>query len=144
MGDRYYQQQCDFFGIKRSEMIYMGRYPESPEAIKLRAKMDRKMGAPTSRTSTRITKADILEGLRACTGEANLFADTLKLTLPELDELFTKVSSEAASVPEFTMPSGRTKKPYCDAIISILGLSFSPNKMTIAGLKELLIFLGGK
>lgn len=144
MGDRYYQQQCDFFGIKRSEMIYMGLHPESPEAVKLRAKMNRKMGVPTSTVSTRVTKADILEGLRACTGEAHLFADTLKLTLPELDELFTKISSNADSVPEFTLPSGRAKKPYCDAVINILGLSFSPTKMTIAGLKELLVFLGGK
>lgn len=144
MSDRFYAQQCDYFGIKPAELIHMGRYPDSPDAIKLKAKMERKMGKKaTGQVGTktkRRTKADVLVEIREL-AECDKLDCLLKLTLEDMQQFKLALTTiDAESVPG--MPTGRLKAPYVNECKEFFGKDIDFNKLTVAGLKELLQHFG--
>ncbi|AJF40811.1 hypothetical protein [Vibrio phage JSF12] len=143
MGDRFYRQMCDHFGIKSAELLNLARHPDSEEAIKLRAKLEKKMGVKKSGTATsapkkKATKADYLLEIRDMFGLSDGLDDLLKLTAEDLVKLRMFLPSLVEQEVVIEMPSGRLKKPYIDAISSQLTCDVDWNKLTIVGLKQLI------
>lgn len=145
MSDRFYAQQCEFFGIKPTDLILMGRFPDSPESEKLRAKMERKLdklaggGAPSK--TRRVTKADVLVEIRELIGHEGLDC-LLKLTLPDLQKIKIALVSVMDNMVELEMPTGRIKAPYIKLLNEFLGCDVDFSKMTLPGLKEVLEHFG--
>lgn len=142
MSDRFYAQQCEYFGVKPAEMIHMGRYPDSEEAKKLRAKLERKMGgkAVAEPKAKKLTKADVLVEIRELIGHPGLDC-LLKLTLPDMQKIKLSLSgSDQLGCPD--MPTGRAKQPYVEAVAQLLNCDADFSKLTIAGIKEILEHFG--
>lgn len=143
MGQRFYHQQCEYFGIKPGDLIEMSLNPDCEKSEKLRKKMERKMsGKKTSGVTTtkskRRTKADILVEIRTALAVDGL-DDVLKLKMDELESLLVSVSS--GNTTHVAVPITRTKKPYVDCVNEALGSDIDLSKMTIKGLKELATIL---
>ncbi|WBU76560.1 hypothetical protein CHLORIS_151 [Vibrio phage Chloris] len=147
MSDRFYAQQCEYFGIKPAQLIHMGRYPDSDEAKKLKAKMYRKLGKKSTGTvanakAKKTTKADVLVDVRELMGHEGMDC-LLKLTLPDLQKLkLALVAMHENQVECPDMPTGRTKAPFITALNTFFNSDIDFAKMTIAGLKEVLEHFG--
>lgn len=136
MGDRFYRQQCEYFGVKPTDLILMSRFPDAPESLKLRKKMERKLGAktPTGRRG-RATKADILAEIRELTGLEGLDG-FLKLKMDEMLKVKLALPDITGGLDE--LPTGRLKKPYVAAVSSIIKADVDFSKMTVAELNEII------
>lgn len=146
MSDRFYAQQCEYFGIKPAQLIHMGRYPNHPESIKLKEKMERKMGKKASGTvgtkSKRVTKADVLVDIREQIG-SQACDGFLKLTLTDMQKV--KLGLVDLEMPEnIPMPVGRLKAPFVDALASLIPCDADFSKMTVAELREILTHFGAE
>lgn len=147
MGDRFYAQQCEYFKIKPAELIHMGRYPEHEDSIKLRAKMERKLGSKSTGTATtsskRRTKADELIELSEVLAVTPKECDyLLKLTMPDMVKLRMAIPDVNREL-ELVMPTGRTKAPYIAAIMSVFpNTDIAFDKLTVVALKDLLEHFG--
>lgn len=146
MSDRFYAQQCEYFGIKPAQLIHMGRYPDHPDAIKLKEKMERKMGKKATGTvgkkGKRLTKADVLVDIRQMIGSAEC-SGFMKLTLVDMQKV--KLALVDAEFPEsIPMPTGRLKAAYADAVGALITHEADFSKLTIAELKEILIHFGAE
>ncbi|AUG85135.1 DNA binding protein [Vibrio phage Ceto] len=147
MGDRFYRQQCDYFGIKATDLILMGRFPDSEESKKLKAKMYRKLGKKSTGTvasakAKKTTKADVLVDIRELMGHEGMDC-LLKLTLPDLQKVKLALIAMHENQVEYPdMPTGRVKAPYAAAVKQLFNCDADFNKLTLAGLKELLEHFG--
>lgn len=146
MGQRFYMQQCEYFGIKPGDLIEMSLNPNCEKSEKLRQKMERKMsgkktGGVTTTKSKRRTKADVLVDIRTALA-VNGLDDALKLKMDELESLLVAVS--VGNFANIDMPTTRTKKPYIDCVNESLSSDIDLSKMTINGLKELATILQQK
>lgn len=147
MSDRFYAQQCEYFGIKPAQLIHMGRYPDSEEAIKLKAKMHRKLGKKSSGTVTaakgkKTTKADVLVDIRELMGHEGMDC-LLKLTLPDMQKVkLALVAMHETQIECPDMPTGRAKAPYVAAVGELFNCDADFSKLTMVGLKEVLEHFG--
>lgn len=147
MSDRFYAQQCKYFGIKPAELIHMGRYPDSEDAKKLKAKMERKLGKKSTGTvgsakAKKTTKADVLVDIRELMGHEGMDC-LMKLTLPDMQKVklaLIAMHENQTECPD--MPTGRTKAPYVAAAKQLFNCDADFSKLTIVGLKELLEHFG--
>ncbi|BBL19229.1 hypothetical protein KIT04_060 [Vibrio phage KIT04] len=147
MSDRFYAQQCEYFGIKPAELIHMGRYPDSEDAKKLKAKMERKLGRKASGSVTvakskKTTKADVLVDIRELMGH-NGMDFLMKLTLPDMQKVklaLIAMHENQTECPD--MPTGRAKAPYVAAVKQLFNCDADFSKLTMVGLKELLEHFG--
>lgn len=148
MGDRFYAQQCNYLGVKPADLMHMGRYPKHPDAIKLRAKIDRKLGAKATGTSStsskRRTKADeLLELAETLSLDPASIEYFLKLTMPDMIKVRMAIPSIDWDA-DLAMPSGRAKAPYVAAMQSVLKCDADFNKLTVAAIKSFLLHVGAE
>ncbi|BAV81229.1 putative DNA binding protein [Vibrio phage VCPH] len=145
MSDRFYAQQCDYFGIKPAELIHMGRYPDHADSIALKAKMERKMGKKATgqvgTKSKRTTKADVLVAIRDTIGSDGCDG-FMKLTMPHMQLVQVSVASNTPDGTGMEMPTGRAKQPYVDALAKLIPSDADYKKMTVAEIKDILAHFG--
>lgn len=138
MGDRYYRQMCEYGGVKPGELMAAQRNPLDPESIKIFNKIYNKLNGTTIRATD---KKALVEAffhslmMPYVTGFDKLTIKTLKAML----------DNEPVFNESWTMPTGRTRAPYEQAMKSVFPNSNIDLKpLTIKAMKEFLTNWGFK
>ncbi|AFQ22196.1 hypothetical protein My1_037 [Pectobacterium phage My1] len=120
MSDRFYHQQATFFKVSPAELT-----------ISLRE------GRPMSKK--RVTRIDLNNEITEILG-TNI--EGQKLSMPTLEKILEVLKS--GRYKKVTMPSGKLKQPFKEAVCEALGVTVDLDSATIKNMKTLLEAINGK
>lgn len=151
MGDRFYQQKCDYFNVSPTELVYSERYPDKPEGKKILNKINRKAEKGTSKEKApkKETKADLILTIFAQLGFDELkFKGLEAMTMDNLKMFSTAIAlmteADYENLKEINIPAekNRTKKPWIRCLQNIFATDTDFSKLTIATQKKVIEIMG--